>query len=89
MWQNAKSGEFSYASKLTFDTAALLWMNTTLNFTLFYVPMCCTFVALRDSSYVTCAAIIQVLPTSILKHLMKTVSVKTCSVPVFKIQNEF
>jgi hypothetical protein len=72
----------SGASKLTLETTALLWLNTTPNFTPFYAPMCCTFVLLGDSSYLTCAAITQMLSISILKHLMMNISVKTCSAPV-------
>jgi hypothetical protein len=66
-------------------------------YTLVYAPMCCTSVALCDSSYVSCAAVIikeVMLWNCILrrkcngfqqqfsKHLMMTISVETCSTPL-------
>jgi hypothetical protein len=47
----------SGASKLMLEIASLPSMYTIPNFTLFYEPMCCTFVVLGDSSYVSCAAV--------------------------------
>lgn len=38
------------------ETATLVSVNMIKNFTVFYAPMCCKFVLLGDSIYMSCAS---------------------------------
>jgi hypothetical protein len=50
-------GHHQMLRKLLLKTAAVPLMNTSPKCTLVYAPICCTFVVLGDSSYVSSAAL--------------------------------